>query len=140
MIIIVELKFTNKKGKKKKVTFPIEKKTYEILQKVKKEEREEYLKEEYRLYCNEQKYRRKIVRLHWIEIEGKEERNQKEKELVGEILEELEDYEREMIEEYYLKGKSQKTIAKKLKISEKTVRRKINKIIAKLREKYQKKG
>ena len=105
MIIIVELKFTNKKGKKKKVTFPIEKKTYEILQKVKKEER-----------------------------------NQKEKELVGEILEELEDYEREMIEEYYLKGKSQKTIAKKLKISEKTVRRKINKIIAKLREKYQKKG
>ena len=55
----VYFSFLNRKNELKTVHFLIDKQSYKVLKQFPKEERDKYMLEEYRLFCKEQKHKRK---------------------------------------------------------------------------------
>lgn len=79
-VIYAEIAFVNKKGETKKVRFPMEKESYKAYHhpSVPKEWTDRMMLEEYRSYCKERNYQRRMMRMpvdacgNEIEIEDKE--------------------------------------------------------------------
>ena len=139
--------FINKKGEVKTVNFLIERETYEVLQKVNKAERDLYLLDEYRNFCKEQKYKRRIKLIDPLVIYNKEdlqENNQVntldsicKEVMIKEKVKTLNSIEKSVIFFKFFKKYNQMQIAKELNISDRTVRRYLENAINKLKCKYQ---
>lgn len=64
-VIYAEIAFVNKKGETKKVRFPLEKESYKAYHhpSVPKEWTDRMMLEEYRAYCKERNYQRRVMRM-----------------------------------------------------------------------------
>lgn len=149
--IMVCITFVNEKGQIKTVRFPMDKKTYDILQNVSQEMRDKYLLEEYREYCKEQKYRRRNItfsdletKMQTVEAFGEEEfiviaddydlyEDEIQKLSVKQIERHLDEDEYALYYKHFYLQKCNVDIAKELNVSEGTVRYKMKKLIEKLK-------
>ena len=158
---IVYLTFINKKGMKKTVKFPMRKNYYDDICKLREEEQFKWLLENYKYY-NAEKYQEKKHTLHRDKFispdfnydEDEEISNVTQKkiqalaydpkyeetliieETVKIILSELKPVEKVIIVQCVMHSRSVLSVSKELGLNESSVRRKKDKLIEELREKY----
>ena len=141
----VDLTFVNKKGQLKKVHFKLDHLTVEMTKKLSLEERQAYLLECYREYVAEQHYVRKNVSLDSYYDKNEEfeladetdfEKNQYNRMFTNEILNFLEETERNIIIKLFWENYTNVKLAAELGVSETTIRRRKDAILAKIRDKY----
>lgn len=128
--------FTNKKGEIKTVFFVMDKNTYDVYHDptVPKEWTEKMMLDEYREYCQEQKYKRRVIA--WpVDKDGKEldipdkdnlspleslieeEKVKENKNKIKNILKQLTEKQRQVFEKVYIEEKQPMDVAKELGIS-----------------------
>lgn len=145
-VIYAEIAFVNKKGETKKVRFPMEKESYKAYHhpSVPKEWTDRMMLEEYRAYCKERNYQRKVMRMpvdscgNEIEIEDKEnptpdeyvmllEEMETRESMMERILSKLTSLQREAVEKVCLEGKSIRKAASEAGISSPSMLKRLRK-------------
>lgn len=145
-VIYAEIAFVNKKGETKKVRFPMEKESYKAYHhpSVPKEWTDRMMLEEYRSYCKERNYQRKVMRMpvdscgNEIEIEDKEnptpveyvmllEEKETRESMMERILSKLTPLQREAVEKVCLEGKSIRKAASEAGISSPSMLKRLRK-------------
>ena len=135
-VIYAEIAFVNKKGETKKVRFPMEKENYQAYHhpSVPKEWTDRMMLEEYRAYCKERNYRKRVVPMpvdsHGCEIEIEDKENptpveyvmlteeaERRESMMERILSTLTPLQREAVEKVCLGGKSIRKAASEAGIS-----------------------
>lgn len=135
-VIYAEIAFVNKKGETKRVRFPMEKESYKAYHhpSVPKEWTDRMMLEEYRAYCKERNYRKRVVPMpvdfhgYEIEIEDKEnltpveyvmlmEEAERRESMMERILSKLTPLQREAVKKVCLEGKSIRKAASEAGIS-----------------------
>lgn len=139
----VYFKFINAKGQLKSVFVLVDEQTAEMVQKLSEEERVTYLTDLYHEDMRERNYQRHIVHADGyfgddedLELSDNsvDEESIKNKELVAIILTMVNSDERQLLEDYYLKRKTQQEIASSLNISQKMVSKRIQNVLEKVKK------
>jgi len=139
----VYFKFINAKGQLKSVFVLVDEQTAEMVQKLSEEERVAYLTDLYHEDMRERNYQRHIVHSDGyfgddedLELpdDSVDEESIKNKEQVAIILTMVNSDERQLLEDYYLKRKTQQEIASSLNISQKMVSKRIQNVLEKVKK------
>lgn len=137
-MVKVEFSFVNARNQVKNVNFYMDEKSYEMSLKLDKDERQRYLMEEYREYCKEQHYKRRVFVVKNLRVNDQSDvdiiNNFVKESLLRQVISVLNETEKDLIVKHFFYGISKVKIAEEYRITEGAVRKRIKNCLHKMSE------
>ena len=138
MGVKVKFSFRNEKNEFKEVWFYLDKKSYEMSLELSETERYNFLLNEYKEYCKEQHYKRRVFVIEDLSFKDKCETCIQNSVVIETVFQQaisvLNDDEKDLIIKHYFEGVSKVEIAKQCQVTEGAVRKRINRCLVKMKK------